>query len=78
MYICIYIYIYIKIYICIERALRVVYGARLGQVPFLKLPAFLKLTNTDPAWFVVTEYGIRVMRSVLGAISYLSIVAFSE
>ena len=41
----------------------------------LKLPAFLKLTNTDPfaAWSVVTGDatldGIRVVRSVLGAIS---------
>ena len=39
-----------------------------------KLPAFRRLTNTDPfaAWFVVngdaTPGGIRVVRSVLGAI----------
>jgi len=42
--------------------------------PSLKLPVFLKLTNADPfaAWFVVTgdatPDGIRVVRSVLGAI----------
>ena len=47
-----------------------------------KLPAFLKLTNTDPfaAWFVVTgdptPDWIRVVRSVLGAISSLPIVFF--
>ena len=47
---------------------------------FLKLPPFLKLTNTDPfaAWFVVTGDAtpdeIRVVRSVLGAISSLPIV----
>jgi len=46
-----------------------------------KLPAFLELSNTDPfaAWFVLsgdaTPDGIRVVRSVLGAISSLSIVA---
>ena len=39
-----------------------------------KLPVFLNLTNTDPfaAWFVVTGDatldGIRVVRSLLGAI----------
>ena len=54
----------------------------IGQ--FFKLPAFLKLTNTEPfvAWFVVTggaaPDGIRVVRSVLGAISSLPIVAFRE
>ena len=43
----------------------------------LKLPAFLKLTSTDlfAAWFVVTgdttPDGIRVVRSVLGAIRTL-------
>ena len=48
-----------------------------------KLTAFLKLTNTDPfaAWFVVTEdatpNGMRVVRSVLGAISSLPIVPSS-
>ena len=48
--------------------------------PLFKLPSFLKLTNTDPfaAWFVVTgdatPDGIRVVRSVLGAISSLPIV----
>ena len=42
---------------------------------FSTLPVFLKLTNTDPfaAWFVVTgdvtPGGIRVVRSVLGAIT---------
>ena len=47
-----------------------------------KLPVFLKLTNTDPfaAWSVVTgdatPDGIRVARSILGAISSLPIVAF--
>ena len=39
---------------------------------------FLKLTNTDP--FIVTgdatPDGIRVVRSVLGAISFLPVVAF--
>ena len=45
--------------------------------PIFKLPVFLKLTDTDPfnAWFVVTgdvtPDGIRVVRSVLGAISSL-------
>jgi len=49
----------------------------LCQGPIFKLPAFLKLSNTDPfaAWFVVTgdatPDGIRVVRSVLGAISTL-------
>ena len=49
-----------------------------------KLPSFLKLTTTDPfaAWRIVTEDatpgGIRVVRSVLGAISCLSIVVFRE
>ena len=57
---------------------------RVEEVSFLKLPPFLKLTNTDPfaAWFVVTgdatPDGIRVVRSVIGAISSLSIVAFRE
>ena len=52
-------------------------AARGGPNPFFKLPAFLKLTNTDPfaAWFVVTgdatPDGILVVRSVLGAISSL-------
>ena len=51
---------------------------------FLKLPAFLKLTNTDPfvAWFVVTgdatPDGIRVVRSVMGAIRSPPIVALRE
>jgi len=42
---------------------------------FFKLPGLVKLTNTEPfaAWFVVsgdaTADGIRVVRSVLGAIS---------
>jgi hypothetical protein len=46
--------------------------------PIFKLPVFLKLTDTDPfaAWFVVTgdvtPDGIRVVRSVVGAISSLS------
>ena len=41
---------------------------------------FFKLTNTDPlaAWFVVTGDGIRVVRSVLGAIGSLPIVAFGN
>jgi len=49
-----------------------------------KLPKLLESTNTDPfaAWFVVntdaTPDGIRVVRSVLGAISSLPIVAFRE
>ena len=53
-----------------------------GQV--FKLQVFLKLTNTDPfaAWFVVsgdaTPDAIRVVRSVLGAISSLPVVAFRE
>ena len=46
-----------------------------------KLPAFLKLTNADPfaAWFEVTgdatPDGIRVVWSVLAAISSLLILA---
>ena len=49
-----------------------------------KSPPFLKLTNPDPfaAWFAVagdaTPDGIRVVRSVRGAISSLPIVAFRE
>ena len=49
---------------------------------FLKLPALVKLTNAEPftAWFVVTGDAtadeIRVVRSVLGAISSLPVVAF--
>jgi len=49
-----------------------------------RFPPFLKLTNTEPfaAWFIVTgdvtPDGIRVVRSVLGAISSLPIVAFRE
>ena len=52
--------------------------------PIFKLPVSLKLTNTHPfaAWFEVTgdatPDGIRVMRSVLEAISSLPIVAFRE
>ena len=48
-----------------------------------KLPVLLKLTNMDPfaAWFVVIEDAtadeIRVVRSVLGAISSLLIVALA-
>ena len=48
---------------------------------FFKLPGLVKLTNTEPfaGWFVVTgdatADGIRVVRSVLGAISSLPIVA---
>jgi len=55
-----------------------------ASAPMFKLPSSLKLTNTDPfvAWFVVTgdatPDGIRVVRSVLGAISSLPIVAFRE
>ena len=47
----------------------------------VKLPVFLKLTNKDfsAAWFVVnadaTPDGIRVVRTVIGAIISLSIVA---
>ena len=50
----------------------------------LKFPAFLKLTNTDPfvAWVVVTgdatPDGIRVVRSVMGAIRSPPIVALRE
>ena len=50
--------------------------------PFLGLLAFLELTSTDPfaARFLLTgdatPDGIRVVRSVLGAISSLPIVAF--
>ena len=50
---------------------------------FFKLPGLGKLTNTEPfaAWFVVTgdatADGIRVVRSVLGAISSLPIVALA-
>ena len=50
--------------------------------PFFKLPAFLKLINTDSfaVWFVVTgdatPDGIRVVRSAVGAISSLPIVAY--
>ena len=46
------------------------------------LPGVVKLTNTDPfaAWFLITgdatPDGIRVVRSLLGAISSLPIVAF--
>jgi len=49
-----------------------------------KLPPFLKLTNTEPfaAWCVVTgdatPDGIRVVRSVLRAISFPPIVAFRK
>ena len=55
-------------------------SARFLPQRLLKLPVFLKLTNTNPfaAWFVVTgdatPDGIRVVRSVFGAIS--SFVAF--
>jgi hypothetical protein len=51
---------------------------------FEKLRVFLKLTHKDPfgAWFVVTgdatPDGMRVVRSVLGAINTSSIVAFRE
>jgi len=51
-------------------------------VQVFKLPAFFKLTKTDPfaAWFVVTgdatPDGIRVVRLVLGAISSLPIFNF--
>ena len=58
---------------------------RKGAVSYQRgTPVVLKLTNTDPfaAWFEVTgdatPDGIRVAWSVLGAISYLSIVAFRE
>ena len=50
----------------------------------LKLPVLLKLTNTDPfaEWLTVTADatldGIRVVRSVLGAIISLPFVAFPE
>ena len=39
---------------------------------FFKLPALLKLTNTDPfaAWFVVIGDTTPVVRSVLGAIGW--------
>ena len=62
-------------------------GAVFGKAasgPILKLLAFLMLTNTDPfaAWLVVTGNatpgGIRVVRSDLGAVSSLPIVAFRE
>ena len=51
------------------------------RTAIFKIPAFLKLTDTDPfaVWFVVTGDatldGIRAVRWVLGAISSLSIVA---
>ena len=51
------------------------------RVPIFMLPVFLKLRNTDffAAWFAVTDVatpdGIRVVQSVLGAISSLSNVA---
>jgi len=62
---------------------------RLGQTrfqlrQFLKLPVFLKLTNMHPfaSWLVLigdaTPDGIRVVRSVLGAVGSLPIVAFRE
>ena len=57
---------------------------RRGLTPNLSCRYFFKLTNTDPfaAKFVVTRDdtpdGIRVVRSVLGAISSLPIVAFRE
>ena len=58
--------------------------AAIKQVPaqLVTLPAFLELTNPDPfaACFVVTgdatTDGIRVVRSILGAVSCLSIVFF--
>ena len=55
-----------------------------GLDSFFKWLAFLELTNTDPfaERFVVTgdasPDGIRVVQSVLGAISFLPIVAFRE
>ena len=56
--------------------------AKLG--PIVKLLVFLKLTTTDPfaAWCVMTgdttPDGIRIVRSFLGAISSLPILAFRE
>jgi len=53
-------------------------------VQFLMLPAFPQSANADPfaALFVVTgdatPDGLRVVRSVLGAISSLPVVAFRE
>jgi len=50
-------------------------GAASSPEQFFKLPGLVKLTNTEPfaAWFVVsgdaTADEIRVVRSVLGAIS---------
>ena len=58
-------------------------GAR-RHGPVSKLPVFLKQTKTDPfdGWFEATEDatsdGIRVVRSVLGAIRSLPIVAFCQ
>ena len=48
------------------------------------MPAFLKLISTDPftAWFVVTgdatPDGIRIVQSVLAAMSSLTIEAFQK
>ena len=67
-------------------------GTRSFKLPALevehsfKLRALVKLTNTEPfaAWFVVTgdvtahEIEIRVVRSVLGAISSLPIAPFGH
>ena len=49
-----------------------------GVGQWFKLPVLFKLTNTGPfaAWLVVTGDGIRVVRSVLGAISSLPIETF--
>ena len=65
-------------------------GTRSFKLPALevehsfKLQALVKLTNTEPfaAWFVVTgdvtAHEIRVVRSVLGAISSLPIAPFGH
>ena len=55
-----------------------------GSLHIFQMPAFLKSTKTDPsaACFVVTgdatPDGVRVVRSVIGAISPLPIVASRE
>ena len=64
------------------RDLAIQHKSSLIAAHVVKLPVFLKLTNTDTcaAWFVVTgdatPDGTRVVRSLLEAISPLLIVTF--
>ena len=69
-YVCIYIHMYTYTYIYIYIHIYI----RTSTGPVFELPAFLKLTNTDPfaAWFVVTGDMTPVVRSVLGAIVWNS------